>query len=129
MVAREFQSYTSKRSVDFVNAVDVVDEAEQPRSRRGGQDVVAKREKKRRKKIHCPRRYSVEAVQDAAAAAAWGRQKIRCGGGSRYATQWKLMTKMPPPPGRRGTRCRSRAAAWKEGDKTEPVEDSRCWIG
>ena len=54
-----------------MNAVDVVDEAEQPRSRRGGQDVVAKREKKRRKKIHCPRRYSVEAVQDAAAAAAW----------------------------------------------------------
>ena len=31
MVAREFQSYTSKRSVEFVNAVDVVDAAEQPR--------------------------------------------------------------------------------------------------
>ena len=37
MVAREFQSYTSKRSLDFVNAVDVVDAAEEP-----------KREKKRK---------------------------------------------------------------------------------
>ena len=36
--------------------------------------------------------------------------------------------KMPQTRGRRGPRCRSRAA-WKEGDKTEPVEDSRCWIG
>ena len=36
--------------------------------------------------------------------------------------------KRPQTHGRRGTRCRSRAA-WKEGDKTEPVEDSRCWIG
>jgi hypothetical protein len=36
--------------------------------------------------------------------------------------------KRPRTLGRRGTRCRSRAA-WKEGDKTEPVEDSRCWIG
>ena len=34
MVAREFKSYTSKRSDDFVNAVNVVDAAEQPR--RGG---------------------------------------------------------------------------------------------
>ena len=31
MVAREFQSYTFKQSVDFLNAVDVVDAAEQPR--------------------------------------------------------------------------------------------------
>ena len=55
---------------------------------------------------------------------------------------------MPPPPGRRVAApenplrrrislCHSvetddqdaAAAAWKEGDKTEPVEDSRCWIG
>ena len=33
MVARKFQSYTSKQSVDIVNAVDVVDAAEQPSSR------------------------------------------------------------------------------------------------
>ncbi len=30
----------------------------------------------------------------------WNKKR-RC---TRYATQWKLMTKMPPPPGRRGTR-------------------------
>ena len=34
MVAREFQSYTFKWSVDFVNAIDVVDAADEPR--RGG---------------------------------------------------------------------------------------------
>jgi hypothetical protein len=31
MVAREFQSYTFKRSVDLLIAVDVVDAAEEPR--------------------------------------------------------------------------------------------------
>ncbi len=47
-----------------MNAVDVVDAAEEPRSRGGEQDVA----KPGKKKIHCPRRYLVEAVQDAAAA-------------------------------------------------------------
>jgi hypothetical protein len=60
MVAREFQSYTFKRSVDFMNTVDVVDAAEEPR--RGTRCSEAG------KKIHCPRRYLVEAVQGAAAA-------------------------------------------------------------
>ncbi len=88
MVAREFQSYTSKRSVDFVNAVDVVDAAEEP-----------KREKKR--KISLPRRFFSCPRCRSRLGREWRRQKIRCGGGSRYATQRKLITKMPPPP-RRG---------------------------
>jgi hypothetical protein len=50
MVAREFQSYTSKRSVDFVNAVDVV-------------DAKAGKEKK-----NFTARVAFLAVQDAAAA-------------------------------------------------------------
>jgi hypothetical protein len=85
MVAREFQSYTSKRSVDFVNAVDVVDAAEEPRSRGGEQDVAKPGKKKNSLPASlfsgsCPRccgRLGGE----------WRRQKIRCGGGSRYATQ------------------------------------------
>ena len=67
MVARDFQSYNFKQSVGFVNAVDVVDAAEEPRSRGGEQDAAKPGEKKE-KKIHCPRRYLVEAAQDAAAA-------------------------------------------------------------
>ena len=49
MVAREFQSYTFKRSsVDFVNTVDVVDAAEEPRRRTRCSEAGGK-------KIHCPR--------------------------------------------------------------------------
>jgi hypothetical protein len=95
-----------------VNAVDVVYEAEQPRSRRGGQDVVAKRGKKEKNSLpaslfngSCPR------CRRRRLGGEWRRQKIRCGEGSRYATQWKLMTKMPPPPGRRGTGEQDAAAA------------------
>ena len=98
MVAREFQSYNFKRSVGFVNAVDVVDAAEEPK--RGTRCSEAGKKEKNSLPASlfsgsCPRcrgRLGGE----------WRRQKIRCGGGSRYATQWKLMTKMPPPPGRRG---------------------------
>ena len=60
MVAREFQSYTSKRSDDFVNAV-----ARRRRCSRGGGQDVAKRKNPLRRIL---RRYSVEAVQVAAAA-------------------------------------------------------------
>ena len=55
MVAREFQSYTSKRSVNFVNAVDVVDAAEQPR-RRGTRRSEAKQ-------THCRGEFRVVAIQ------------------------------------------------------------------
>ena len=73
-------------------------------------------------------------------------KKIHCRGEFSVAIQWKL-SKMPPPPGRRvaapenplrrrislchsvETDDQDAAAAWKEGDKTELVEESRCWIG
>ena len=71
----------------------------QPRSRGGEQDVAKPGKKNSLPAslfsgscLRCRGRLGGE----------WRRQKIRCGGGSRYATQWKLMTKMPPPPGRRG---------------------------
>ena len=104
VVAREFQSYTSKRSDDFVNAVNVVDAAEQP-----GRGTRCREAKiKKNKKIHCR-------------------------GGFRVVIQWKL-SKMPPPGRRvaapenplrrRISLCHSvetddqdAAAAWKEGNK------------
>ena len=48
----------------------------------------------------------------------WNKKR-RC---TRYATQWKLMTKMPPPPGRRGTRRSlwKRAAAGLDELELEP---------
>jgi hypothetical protein len=62
MVAREFQSYTFKWSVDFVNAIDVVDAADEPR--RGGiRCSEAGKEKK-----NFTARVAFLAVQDAAAA-------------------------------------------------------------
>jgi hypothetical protein len=54
MVARKFQSYTFKRSVNFVNAVDVVDTAEQPR--RGTRRSEAKQ-------IHCRGGFRVVVIQ------------------------------------------------------------------
>ena len=67
MVAREFQSNTSKRSDDFVNAVNVVDAAEQPgRGTRCSKKVKIKIKNPLPRRIS--RRYSVEDVQDAAAA-------------------------------------------------------------
>ena len=73
-------------------------------------DAAKRKRKKQPQRISS--RYSVEAVQDAAAA--WEEES----GGARKsaATQWKLMTKMQPPPRRMGTRCSSRAA-WKEENK------------
>ena len=102
MVARDFQSYNFKQSVGFVNAVDVVDEAEEPR--RGTRCSEAGEKKKKKKKNSLPASLFSGSCPRCCGrlGGEWRRQKIRCGGGSRYATQWKLMTKMPPPPGRRG---------------------------
>ncbi len=125
MVAREFQSYAFKRSVDFLNAVDVVDAAEQLRSR-GGEKEGAMREKKThcRGEFRCPRCRRLGGE--------WRRQKIRYGGGSRYATQGNCCPRCrrrleggeqdaaAAPPGRRRTRG-TRATKSTAAEELVPV--------
>jgi hypothetical protein len=83
---------------------------------RGGGQGVTEREKSTA--VEDFARYSVEAAQDAAAwdGGEWRRQKIRCDGGSRYATQGNGCPRchrrleggeqdaVAAPPGRRRTR-------------------------
>ena len=129
MVAREFQSYAFKRSVDFLNAVDVVDTAEQLRSR-GGEKEGAMREKK----THCRGEFRV-AIQCklskmppppgrrvAAPENPLRRRISLCHSGK------LLLSKMPPPSGRRGTRCSS-CAAWKEENKGYQSDQIHCGGG
>jgi hypothetical protein len=77
MVVREFQSYFSKRSDDFVNAVDVEDAAEE------GDKMYRKNPPRR-----ISHRYSVEAVQ--VAAAAWEESS-----GARKSAAAEDLTIMP----------------------------------
>ena len=114
MAAREFQSYTSKRSVNnFVNAVDVVDAAEQPR-RRGTRCSEAKN-------IHCRGGFRVVAIQ-------WKLSKMPPPPGRRVAApenplRWRISL------------CHSvetydqDAAAWKEGNKGYQSDQIHCGGG
>ncbi len=103
MVAREFQSYTFKRSVDLLNAVDVVDAAEE------GDKMEKKKFTVFRVAIpwKLPKMPPPPGRRVAAPENPLRRRISLCNSG-------KLLSKMPPPPaGRRGTRCSSRAA-WKD---------------